>query len=54
MMCYRDMTFCSYWQDCKDGNDCHRALTIEVQNNAETNNLDICQYAEKPECFIEK
>jgi hypothetical protein len=35
MMGFRDMTFCSRWQECAAGDECHRALTDEVRAEAE-------------------
>jgi hypothetical protein len=54
MLCYRDMTFCGYFEDCRKGNECVRALTTAVRNAAQSNHLPICQWGEKPECFVEK
>jgi len=55
MMCYKDMTFCSYHEDCSTGEDCDRALTPKVIESAEKwmKNAPICQYADKPKCFKE-
>jgi len=62
MICYRDTTFCTFWKDCKDGNDCTRALTEEVKEQAarwwKDWNLPeigppICQFAAKPDCWTE-
>lgn len=54
MICYRDMTFCSFYLDCKDGKDCPRAKTPEVCRAAKKTGLPICQYPEKPSCFVER
>jgi len=55
MMCYKDMTFCPYHEDCSTGEDCDRALTPKVIESAEKwmKNAPICQYADKPKCFKE-
>ncbi len=55
MLCYRDMTFCTYYEECKDGKDCFRALTPEVIKAAEAwmKKPPIAMFAEKPECFKE-
>ena len=54
MIGYKDMTFCSFWESCKDGKKCFRALTKEVQENAEkwwgSKEVPICQYVDKPDC----
>ncbi len=54
MLCYRDMTFCGYYEDCRKGKTCHRALTIAVRNAAQSNHLPICQFGEHPDCYKEK
>ena len=51
---YRDMTFCPYWDECKDGGTCGRASTPEVERKADESGLPICWYAERPECFKEE
>jgi hypothetical protein len=51
MFGYKDMCFCSY-EECKKFNECFRALTTKIQKGAELAELPICQFAEKPECFI--
>ena len=58
MICYRDMTFCKYWKNCKKGKGCVRALTKKVYKSAKAwwgkDNPPIYQFADKPECFKEK
>ena len=57
MMCYRDMTFCSY-DDCKLFKKCDRALTDKVLEDAHkwwgTTDAPIAYYGEKPDCWEEK
>lgn len=53
MLCYKDMTFCSYWNQCKNGSICQRALTPYVEIMAQKVRLPICQYTDKPECLKE-
>ena len=53
MLCYKDMTFCPFWMYCKYGEDCERALTLEVLEDAESFGLPIARFAEKPKCFVE-
>jgi len=49
------MTFCGFYKECKDGEECHRALTEEVEYAAKRTGLWISQFADKPaECFAEK
>ncbi len=59
MICYRDMTFCSFYKTCKDGEECHRALTKEVYKAADKwwgwsqeGKAPICQFVEKPDCYL--
>lgn len=49
MLCYKDMTFCSYLECAKK--DCHRRLTEEVEKAAKKSGLLICSWSEKPDCF---
>ena len=53
MMCYRDRTWCPFWEECKDGQGCDRAMTDKVKADAEKwmKNAPICQYVDKPECY---
>ena len=56
MICYKDMTFCSFYKECSKGKDCSRALTEEVIKDAQewwgNPEAPICQFMEKPDCFI--
>lgn len=54
MICYADMTFCKYWKECRDGEQCHRALTDDVNNAASTEGLGVCVFMEHPECYEAK
>ena len=54
MLCYGDKTFCGYYFDCKDGAKCGRALTPNIQKQADNLRLPISQYAQKPKCFKEE
>lgn len=57
-LCYRDMTFCEFWRDCAEGDACDRALTAQVQADADEwwggDDYPIMVFAERPECFKEK
>jgi len=53
VLSYRDTTFCSFHDTCKDGEGCTRALTDEVKAGADKIGLPICQWAEKPKCYKE-
>lgn len=52
MICYRDMTFCPFWEECADS-DCPRATTDKVREAAKAIGLPICFFANKPDCFKE-
>jgi len=54
MMCYRDITYCGFYEDCANGGPCPRALTQEVLNYAEKYGFWISQFIHKPRCFAEK
>jgi hypothetical protein len=55
MLCYRDMTFCTHYEDCDKPADCHRPLT-ETVRKAATEWWDgegtppIAVFGEKPSC----
>ncbi len=51
MMCYMDMTFCSYYERCENRTTCRRQLTEEVKENAKKYGIDICQFMGKPNCY---
>lgn len=53
MMCYRDMTFCPFFRDCKHRDECPRPLTAEVRIAAEKHGMPISQYIDKPDCHEE-
>lgn len=50
-MCYKDRCWCSFYKTCKDGAECDRALTPEIQAKANAAHLLISQFAEKPKCW---
>jgi hypothetical protein len=49
----RDMMFCGYWKECKDGEGCYIALTEQVVAEAKKWMKDppTCTFAQKPDCF---
>lgn len=53
-MCYRDMTFCPFWKECKEGDTCFRSMTEDVINKANDIGLGISQFMEHPDCFKER
>lgn len=57
MICYKDKTFCKFYEECALGKDCSRALTPEVIEDAtkwlELLDVPISVYLNKPECFKE-
>lgn len=52
MMCYRDRTYCPFHTTC--ANPCERALTKQVEKDAERANLLVSMYASEPECHTTK
>lgn len=58
MISFMDKTFCAYFDTCKKGEKCERALTEKVKRDAATwwgdANAPICIYAEHPDCYREK
>jgi len=54
MICYRDMTFCPFYKECKAGSTCLRAFTPAVSAAAEKwggKNAPVCLFTERPDCF---
>jgi len=54
MMCYRDMTFCPYHENCRKGHNCPRAYTGQVKRGAHRwmgENAPVCMYSAEPECY---
>lgn len=54
MICYKDMTFCKHYEDCKKADDCPRPLTPTVRQQAikwwGSDDAPIAVFTEKPEC----
>jgi hypothetical protein len=57
MTAFRDRCFCPFYKDCWHGEDCGRALTLDVQMAAAewwgSPDAPISQFVDKPECFKE-
>ncbi len=61
MICYRDMTFCTYHKNCQNSSICSRALTPEIEKKADewwesvkfndNGGAPICVFADAPECY---
>jgi hypothetical protein len=57
MMCYKDMTFCTYYKDCYLKASCPRPLTPEVQAGADEwwedigGDAPIAIFTKKPICW---
>ncbi len=51
MICYKDMTFCSFYENCKEGYRCFRAKTPQVIKEAIDCDLGVCQFTQEPVCF---
>lgn len=54
MWCYKDKVFCPFWEECKAGRACDRALTEEVRRGAVMVSIPISRYKDRPECFLDK
>lgn len=58
MLCYGDRTYCSFFEKCKNGDNCSRALNKNVLDGAlkwwGKPGAPICQYVDKPKCFEDK
>jgi len=54
MICFNDMTYCSFFEWCKNGKRCFRALTKKVKDNAMRADMGIAVFVDKPDCFEEK
>lgn len=52
MLCYRDRTFCPFWEDCADNDTCSRPATELVHARAKALGLPVALFGEKPNCFI--
>lgn len=54
MICYKDMTFCGFWKECKGGQSCERALKDTVLIEARKLNLLVARFMIYPNCFKQK
>jgi len=58
MLCFLNKTFCTFWRACIDGEDCARALTDELKEEAcewwGDNNPPISSYKTPPKCYEKK
>ena len=52
MICYRDRTYCRFYMDCDNAQECDRKLTENIWQHAEKIGLPICQFMSKPQCHI--
>ncbi len=51
MISYKDRCFCGFYDRCKQGQHCSRAMTEELIEEAEEFGLPIACYASEPECY---
>lgn len=51
MICYKDMTFCTFYKDCANAKDCERKLTPEIDEAAKEFGLPLAKFVMKPPCF---
>ena len=58
MICFRDMTFCPFYEDCAIAEHCDFPLTEEVERQARewwgSDDAPISQWTEKPDCHVKK
>jgi hypothetical protein len=57
MFCYKDMTFCTFYEDCANAQICHRTLTPKVSAEAkgwwgDAGEPPIAVFLEKPSCHM--
>lgn len=56
MMCYKDMTFCTYGDTCQSGSTCFRVLTDKIRAEAEAwwgaDDYPLALFHGKPTCYI--
>jgi hypothetical protein len=50
MICYKDMTFCTFYKDCANATDCERKLTPEIDEAAKEFGLPLAIFSGKPQC----
>ena len=57
MMCFRDKTFCPFYEDCSGHPLCGRGLTPAILYDASIwwggDDAPISQFADKPDCFAD-
>lgn len=57
MICYRDRTYCTFYETCDKRNDCSRPLTPQVKTDAVKwwggEGAPISMFVEKPECHTD-
>ena len=51
MLCYKDKTFCTYYETCAASEECTRKATPELLDEALAFGLPVAVYGEKPSCF---
>ena len=54
MECYRDRTYCKFWEKCKKGLKCDRSATDKVYSDAKAFGAPLCLFIDPPECYKEK
>ena len=57
MICYKDKTFCTFYETCNKRKDCSRPLTPQVKAAAAnwwgSNDAPIAVFTDKPECHTD-
>ena len=54
MICYKDMTFCPFHEECKLGVMCPRRYSTDVQEKVKESGMCVSLFADKPNCFESK
>ena len=54
MLCYKDRTFCDFYEDCKNEPRCDSQLTDKIKKEASERGLPVSRFASHPHCFEQK
>lgn len=52
--CYLDKIFCPFWEQCKNGWSCDKAMTKEVRGEMIRSDAPYASFFEKPSCFNQR
>ena len=48
---YMNKTFCPFYEECENGEECKRALTPDIRIEAEREGAEVEEYDTEPVCF---